>query len=262
MFIHNINPVLLSIGPISIRYYGLVYFIGFLFAYFFLRYQVKRKKIEGMNEDKLDIFMIYLIVGVLLGARLFEFLFYIPNVFLSDPLEFFRIWNGGMSYHGGLFGAIVAGLIFTKKYKIKFYRLADLLIIPAMFFVAVGRIANFINGEIPGTRSGVSWCVVFPGVEGCRHPYVLYESLKNFFVFGIALYLKQLKAFKIKEGLLFWWTLLLYNGLRFVVDFVRDEPRLLGFTMGQALSFVFALVCVYFIFKISKKSSNSYSKMF
>ena len=247
MFVHNINPVFFSLGPIEVRYYGLVYFFGFLFIYLYLRNFAKKGTIKNLNTDNVDSLLLYMIIGIIFGARLFEFVFYSPGVLFSDPLEFFRVWNGGMSYHGGLAGALVSGYIFTRKKKIDFNKTGDMIIIPSLFFVAIGRIANFINGELPGKVSGVSWCVVFPGYEGCRHPYVLYESLKNFVVFGIALFMKNLK---LKDGLLLWWSVLLYNALRFFVEFYKDSSTFLGLGTGHYLCLAFSAVAIYFIVKI------------
>ena len=258
MFFHNINPVFFSIGPASIRYYGLVYFIGFLFFYFYLRYQVRKNRIKNMDYDSLDTFMIYFIIGGILGARLFEFLFYIPGTLLANPLEFFMIWHGGMSIHGGIVGGMIAAYMFTKKNKISFYKLADLAAIPLLFFLAIGRLANFINGELWGTiSSNTATCIDYTKSQfitnpptGCRYPYQIYASLKNLVVGVGLIFIKNYS--KLKEGLLFWWALFLYNILRFLVDFVREEPRLLGITMGQTLSFVFAAVSIYFIIKMNK----------
>jgi len=254
MFVHNINPIFFTVGPISVRYYGLVYFLGFLFLYFYLRHIAKKGYIKNFNADSVDSLVLYLIIGVVLGARIFEFLFYSPQAFLHDPLEFFRVWDGGMSYHGGLAGALVAGWWFSKRHKVNFEKIGDVTIIPALFFLAIGRIANFINGELPGKVTNVSWCVVFPGYEGCRHPYVLYASLKNFIVFGVALFLKKLR---LKDGLLLWWSVLLYNALRFFVDFTKDAPTFIGLHMGQFLCIAFTALSVYFILKINKKKASS-----
>ncbi len=254
MFIHNINPVLLDLGFLQVRYYGLVYFLGFLFIYFYMSSRVKKGMIKGMDKDKLEVFMLYLLAGVILGARIFTFIFYSPGVLLSNPLELFMVWHGGMSFHGGLIGAIIAILLFSRKYKIRFYSLADLMALPAFFFLALGRIANFINGELPGTRSDAPWCVVFPGFDGCRHPYQLYAAAKDFFLTG-ALYFVS-KTWKLKEGLLFWYFVLLYNSTRFFLDFLRDpagEAILLGISTGQYLSLAFTVIAVYFIYKLKAK---------
>lgn len=265
MILHNINPVFFTIGPISIRYYGMVYFFGFLFLYFLLRYLVKQNKIKNFDEEKLDIFMIYMVIGVIIGARLFEFIFYIPEVFFSDPLEFFRVWHGGMSYHGGLAGALIGGIFFTKKYKIKYYDLADIVILPPLFFLVIGRMANYINGEIWGTITNNAFCIdysqsqyVINPPEGCRHPYQIYAAIKNFVVFAFAFYLSKLK---LKPGLVLWWSLLMYNGLRFFVDFVREQKLILfGLGMGQLLSLFFSAISIYFIIKINKKHKKNTDK--
>ncbi len=258
MFYHNINPILIQIGAVEIRYYGLVYFLGFLFFYFFLRNQVKKDKIKNLNESSLDTFMIYFIIGSIIGARLFEFLFYLPKVFFANPLEFFMIWNGGMSIHGGIAGGMLSAYIFSKKHKVSFYKLADLSAIPLLLFMTLGRIANFINGELWGTiTNNANICIdytksqfVINPPEGCRHPYQLYEATKNF-IAGLGLILIN-KYYKLKEGLLFWWSIFIYNTLRFLLDFYREESRILGISTGQALCIIFSLLSLYFIVKLSR----------
>ena len=257
MFVHNINPVLLEIGVFQIRYYSLAYILGFLFAYFFLRYKARKGLIKGFTEDRLDAFMIYLIIGVIAGARIFTFIFYYPDVLLSNPLEVFMVWQGGMSFHGGLIGAIIAVYFFSRKYKMKFYFLADLLALPALFFLALGRIANFINGELWGTVTNLPWGVKFPHsaphgtpIEDipARHPYQLYAAAKDFFLV-LVLWLAT-KGKKLKEGLLFWWFVFLYNSTRFLLDFVREEQRFLGISTGQYLSLAFTIISIYFLYKL------------
>ncbi len=249
MFIHNINPVFLSIGPLQIRYYGLVYFIGFLFIYFYFKHLIKNRKIKSLTSDNLDLFMIYFLLGSIIGARVLDFVFFNTKLIFTDPLEILKIWHGGMSIHGGIIGGMTASYIFSKKYKIKFYELADHTIIPLMFFLGIGRIANFINGELWGTPSAGKLCVDYSynqyiaAPEGCRHPYTIYESLKNFATAIILLGIHS-KA-KLKEGLLFWYGILIYNFLRFFIDFYRDagEPRFIsGLTMTQYLCIIFVII--------------------
>lgn len=266
MWYHNINPVLVSLGPIDIRYYGLVYFAGFIFAYFYLRKKARSEEIKNFDEKKLDSFMIYFILGSIIGGRVLDFLFFYPHVIFQDPLELFRIWNGGMSIHGGIIGAVTAALIFTKKHKIKFYSLADAAIIPLMFMLFIGRIANFINGELWGRLSNSFVCINYEQSQyianppmGCRYPYQLYASLKNLFVFGVMVYVKKVNN-QLKSGLLFWYSLLLYNIGRFLLDFMRDDPQvLLGLVTGQILCLVFAIVSVVFIVKITREKTKSHN---
>ena len=249
MINHNINPVLLELGPLEIRYYGLVYFLGFLFTYYFLKSQIKQKTLN-ITEQQLENFIIYALIGMLIGSRLFTFLIYNPALFLNDPLIIFKIWQGGMAFHGSLTGLIIAGIIFAKKNNIKFYDLADLVVIPAALFLFLGRIANYINAELPGIKTTVSWCVNFPGHEDCRHPYQIYEGLKNLGLFIAMMYLHLKK--KLKPGIMFWGFILAYNSLRFIIDFLRDEARII-ISIGQTLSLIYVALSIYFLYHLSKK---------
>jgi len=255
VFIHNIDPVAFSFGVFEVRYYGLVYFLGFLFAYFFLKYQIKRARIKHLGLNDLDSLMIYFMLGSIIGARFFDFVFFNTSVLLTSPFEVFKIWHGGMSVHGGIIGAVIAGLLFVKDRKVKFYDLADQFIVPFMFFLGLGRIANFINGELWGVPSSAKFCIdysqsnfVYNAPQGCRHPYQLYESFKNFAV-SIALLIYSSFS-TLKKGLLFLYGLFFYNVLRFFIDFYREQPLFLGLGTGQYLCIVFSLVSLFFIIKI------------
>jgi phosphatidylglycerol---prolipoprotein diacylglyceryl transferase len=249
MYIHNIDPVLFSIGPLEIRYYGLVYFLGFLFLFYFLKHQTKKNHIKNFDEEKLDLFVVYLLVGMLIGSRIFVYFFWYPNLLLQDPLILFKLWLGGMSFHGGMFGAIIAGYIFSKKHNVSFYKLADLVVVPSALFLFLGRIANFINAELVGTLSNKSWCTVFPGYDGCRHPYQIYEGLKNL---GLFFGLLWMQTKKLPAGLMFWSFIFAYNFLRFFIDFFRYEPSFYIST-GQLLSIIFVIISAYFLFGYYKK---------
>lgn len=163
MFVQNINPVIFQINDaLSIRWYGLVYAIGFIAAYWWLSYLAKNKKIKNLTTDNLDTFILLLMLGVVIGGRFFEFVFYQPQVLLNTPLEVFRIWNGGMSFHGGAIGVAIVGYFFCKKHKINLLDIGDAIVIPAAFALFLGRIANFINSELVGKVTTVSWCTEFP----------------------------------------------------------------------------------------------------
>lgn len=235
MIVHSINPVLINLGPVAIRYYGLVYFIGFLFLLLSLKkYAVKH--VKGLTSENSEEFVIYLIIGIIVGARAFEVLVYHPLFYLSNPARILMIWNGGLSFHGGLVGAVAAGILFCRRRKISFYELADIVITPVCLFLALGRIANFINAENIGIVASVSWCVVFPAAEGCRHPVQLYEALKNLFIMGVLMLLyKNRKRLKLAEGSIFWLFWILYGTLRFIITFLREDARFLGLSIGQYL---------------------------
>jgi phosphatidylglycerol:prolipoprotein diacylglycerol transferase len=254
MFYNNINPVLLHLGPFEIRYYGLVYAIGFLAVYFLFRWLAKKGEIKNFTPEKADIMTLYLIIGTIVGARLLLFVFYYPKTLITNPLEIFMIWHGGMSFHGGVIGAVVASLIFCKKHKVSFYKLADFTVLPLSLFLIFGRIANFINGELVGTKTSVPWCVVFKDYDGCRHPSQLYEAAKNLVIFislSILYFSKDIKK-KFKDGIIFWLFVMMYGVLRFIITFWRDDPRYFGLSMGQYLCIAMVIVSVYFLFRIQK----------
>ena len=250
-FIYNIDPVFLHLGPVEIRYYGLVYVLGFVIAYFLLKYLVKKKEVS-LSEDELETFLLYAAVGVLLGSRVFYFLFYNLSVLLQDPLEFFRIWDGGMSFHGGLIGVICMSALFCRKYKKSFYELGDIVVIPTAIGLGLGRIANFMNGELYGRATTLPWAVDFgDGIP--RHPSQLYESAKNFFIFGVLWFLSNKEG--LKKGTLFWTFITLYGTLRFCIEFVRQPDPQVGFvlfgvlTMGQLLTGIMAFIGGSILFK-------------
>lgn len=247
MFYHNLNPVLLNLGPLQIRYYGIIFALGFLITYFLVKSLSKKKKLPLKNSD-VDSLMIYLIIGVVLGARLFEIIFYNPQYFFSNPLRMLAVWQGGLSFHGGLLGAFLATYIFCKKRKIKFLQLADILVIPASLALALGRIGNFINSELYGKITSLPWGVKFQNAEGFRHPSQIYESLKNFFIFFVLLHLNNKKH---KPGFLFAMFLILYSTLRFFIEFVR-EPEIIicSLTMGQLLSIPVFLIGLVMLIKL------------
>ncbi len=255
MFIHNLDPVLLSLGPFQIRYYGLFYVIGFLAAYFIVNYLARKKELPLSKDDVAD-FIIYTILGTVLGARLFYILFYNLPFYIENPFELIAIWHGGLSFHGGFIGAALAGFYFCKKKRIHFYDLADIMVIPVALGLALGRIGNFINGELYGRITDVSWAVKFPDAEGFRHPSQIYESIKNLMIFFT---LWSLKDKKLPKGFIFWLFITMYSALRFIVEFFREPDLQLGFilgplTMGQVLSIIMFVVGAFFIYKVSKNA--------
>lgn len=237
-FVHDIDPALFSIGPAEIRYYGLVYVLAFAVLYFYFRWLIKNRKLKLSMEELYDL-IFYNLIGVFIGSRLFHCLVWEPSYYLSNPLKILYFWQGGMAYHGGLLGVVTATWLFWKKdeirSKVSFAKLADHISFPAVFALALGRIANFINGEVPGTVTDVSWCVKFPGHEGCRHPQQIYAALKRFLVLGVMFFANRNKN---KDGFIFWIMVTLFGIGRVLIDFVRDDPRWLGLTLGQHLSLV------------------------
>ncbi|MBT5215867.1 prolipoprotein diacylglyceryl transferase [Candidatus Woesearchaeota archaeon] len=249
MFIHNLNPVFLSIGPVEIRYYGLVYFLGFLLTWLYFKKSSLGKSLFK-KEEHADDFLLYSLISSILTARIFYILFYNLNSYLSNPIEILKFWHGGMSIHGGILGGILGIYIFSRKFKYNFLKLTDLVTLPLALGLVFGRIANFINAELYGRITSVKWAVKFPNAEGYRHPSQLYESLKNLIIFPV-LFFKSKKPFK--TGELTSIFLILYSLLRFFVEYVR-EPELyfLGLTMGQFLSLSTLIIGIVLYHKVKQ----------
>ena len=264
MIYQNINPVLLELGYIRIRYYGLFYALGFVIAYFFISYLAKIRGLDITKEDVTNL-LFYALIGDLVGARAAYILFYNPVFYFKNPFELVAVWHGGLSFHGGLIGLIAATWLFCKKKKLDFYDLADIMVVPAALALALGRIGNFMNAELYGRITSVSWCVDYsrnrfvsglPG--GCRHPSQIYESLKNLAIFC---FLFSIKNKKYPKGFMFWSFVSMYGLFRTFIEFFRQPDEQLGFifnyfTMGQLLSFPLFLIGVYMIFRITKHEKN------
>ncbi len=234
----------LEIGKFQIHLYGIVYALAFLVVFFVVRrYFLKERR------DPLLAFsaLVYLMIGTLLGARILYVFYYALPSFLEDPLFFFSFWRGGMSFHGGLIGGFVGGFLFCRRYRVDFWEGADLLAIPLAFFLGLGRIVNFLNAELYGTITQVPWCVVFPGVEGCRHPVQLYDGMKNFALFFLLILLKK----RMKKGFIFLGFVFFYSLLRFFIDFFRVyEQVYFGLGSGQYLNLLTIFASVYFMIRL------------
>lgn len=235
----NIDPVIFRIGPFEVRWYGVMYLIGFVVSYLLVRYQIKKKRLP-LGKELVESLYSYLIIGLLVGARLGYVLFYNFSYYIGHPLEIFAVWHGGMSFHGGLIGSVLAGYLFCRRSRLDFWQTADLIIVTAPIGLGLGRLANFINGELYGRVADLPWAMVFPGAGPLpRHPSQLYEL----FMEGIALFiiLWTAKDRVRRTGTLTALFLIFYGLFRFVVEFFREPDPQLGLifgivTMGQLLS--------------------------
>ena len=236
-FIHRIDPILLSFGPFRVAWYGIMYLISFTLGYLLLKRNYYKKGVD-ITLAHYDSFFYSIVFGVFIGARLGFVLFYHPEYYLANPLEIIYIWQGGLSFHGGLIGVIIASLLFCRKYKYNFYTLAD----PAMPLVALSigfvRIGNFINGELYGSVTNLPWAVVFANTDPLllpRHPSQIYESLLEGFLMSIFL---QIMLFKTKiSGMIFWLFIGCYGVVRFLVEFIRLPDDLIYYENGMILGF-------------------------
>jgi phosphatidylglycerol:prolipoprotein diacylglycerol transferase len=271
----HISPEIVRIGPFAIRWYGLMYAVGFASSFMLVRHQItkhgpkgKEEKAAAIPEVFLESLYTYLVFGLVIGARLGYVLFYDLSSYMKNPLEIFAVWHGGMSFHGGMIGTLTAGYLCCRRYKVDFWTVADLVVVTAPIGLAAGRLGNFINGELYGRVTDVPWAMVFPaGGPLPRHPSQLYE----FFLEGVLLFtiLWIAKDRKHAPGMMTALILVLYGLFRFIVEFFRQPDAQLGFiagpfTMGQILSVLTSLggIALYFLRKrkaraaVAKKSKG------
>ncbi|MDI7261931.1 MAG: prolipoprotein diacylglyceryl transferase [Thermodesulfobacteriota bacterium] len=227
----DINPILIDLGPIKVGWYGLMYVFGFVASYLLVRYQMKRKDF-GITKIEVENLYFYLVIGLMIGARLGYILFYDLTMYLSDPLEIFAFWHGGMSFHGGLIGVLIVAILFSWRNRKSFWKVADLIIVTAPIGLGLGRIGNFINGELYGRVTQVPWGMIFPrGGPLPRHPSQLYESALEGGVLFVILWL--LKDKKLPAGGLLAAFLFFYGCFRFFVEFFREPDGHIGFIIGS-----------------------------
>lgn len=242
----DIDPVIFRIGPLAMRWYGLMYILGFLAGYGLTIYQLRGGRKPQISREGVDDLFFYLIIGLIVGARLGYAVFYNLGFYIENPLEIFMVWHGGMSFHGGLAGALIAGVIIIERKKLPFRATADLVIPAAPVGICLGRLGNFINGELFGKPTDVPWAMVFPqGGPFPRHPSQLYEAFfEGLLLFAILWFYKDRKK---REGDVFAVFLILYGAFRTFCEFFRLPDAQLGFvfgslSMGQVLSLIMVLI--------------------
>ena len=233
------NPIAFELGPVQVRWYGLMYLLGFLFGWLGARFRAKRGK-GPMTPVQIDDLVFYIAFGVIVGGRLGYMLFYNLDGLLANPLSLFAVWEGGMSFHGGLLGVLVALWLFKRKIHRPFFAVTDYMAPWAAPGLGFGRLGNFINGELWGreTDPDAPWAVIVDGVA--RHPSQLYEALLEGVVLFVVLwaFTARPRPLMASSGLF----LVLYGTFRFAVEFVREPDQEIGYlafgwlTMGQLLS--------------------------
>lgn len=257
----QIDPVIFGLGPLKIRWYGLMYVLGFAAVYVLVGHQIKKYRLNFIKDHFEDL-NFTLIIGLILGARLGYVVFYNTGYYLQHPGEIFAIWQGGMSFHGSLLGLIVAAWLFCRKHSMPFLRTADLYVVAIPIGLGLGRIGNFINGELFGRVSDVPWGMVFPaGGPLPRHPSQLYEFLLEGVVLFVFLWLLKTVHYRRRwpGGTLFAAFLISYGVLRSFVELFREPDVQLGFlvgqlTMGQILSSLMILGGVTMLFLNNRQS--------
>jgi phosphatidylglycerol---prolipoprotein diacylglyceryl transferase len=235
------NPIALKIGPLAIHWYGLMYMAGFLTFLWLGRKRIVMLKHTQLTNKLLDDLLFYGVLGVIIGGRLGEVLFYNPGYYFANPLKIFAVWEGGMSFHGGFLGVMVAMALFARQHQLRWLELMDFIAPLVPPGLAFGRLGNFINGELWGRPTNLPWGMVFPKVDNLpRHPSQLYEfALEGVLLFAIMwIYARKPRPVGAVSGLF----LIGYGSFRFIAEFARNPDdgifglMTFGVSMGQWLS--------------------------
>ena len=260
MFIHNIDPVAINFFNIEIRWYSIAYIAGILLGLFLAKKIINNlnsnNKFQELNSKIFDDLIPYLILGIIIGGRLGYVIIYNLEYYIKNLLNIFFIWEGGMSFHGGLIGIIISIFIFSKKKHIKTFLILDIISIVSPIGIFFGRVANFINGELHGKITELSFGVIFPYVDNnLRHPSQLYEAIAEGPILFFLLYFFAFKKkYIFKKGIISGLFLSFYSFFRFFLEYFREPDAQIGYlfldaTMGQLLSLVMFLLGITLIYK-------------
>ncbi|MDA1197692.1 MAG: prolipoprotein diacylglyceryl transferase [Proteobacteria bacterium] len=265
MYIHDLNPVLINFGFFEVRWYSLAYIFGILIGWWIakkiINFKIQNKIVE-FDSKIFDDLISYIIISIIIGGRLGYVLFYNLSYFLNKPLDIFKIWQGGMSFHGALIGIILGTALFANKVKINSFFFLDIIASVAPIGIFLGRIANFINGELYGKPTSFFWAVIFPEVDEIpRHPSQLYEAVLE----GIVLFIILINLIYKKttsSGTVAALFMILYGLFRIVSEQFREPDKQIGylfdlFSMGSILSFIMILIG---LFILKKAKNNEFAK--
>jgi phosphatidylglycerol:prolipoprotein diacylglycerol transferase len=267
MLVHpQFDPVAIHIGSFGLHWYGLMYLIGFVCFLFMGRWRIRRGNPGGWRTEEMDDLLFYGVLGVILGGRLGYVLFYKPSFYLANPLDILKVWEGGMAFHGGFLGVLVAMYLFGKKTNRSFFQVTDFIAPLVPLGLAAGRVGNFINGELWGRVTDVTmpWAMVFPQAhDGLpRHPSQLYQfALEGVALFVILwLYSRKPRAVGSVSALF----LVGYGAFRFIAEFAREPDDYLGLlamnlSMGQLLSLPMIVAGLALFFWANKRKASGFS---
>ncbi|MEO1191135.1 MAG: prolipoprotein diacylglyceryl transferase [Pseudomonadota bacterium] len=252
-----IDPVALEVGPLQIRWYALAYIVGILLAWLYCRALARRPDSQA-TKAAIDDLVFWATLGILIGGRLGLVIFYQPSYFLANPLDIFKIWQGGMSFHGGFLGVIAALFYVSWRHKLRFFVISDLVAAGAPIGIFLGRIANFINGELWGRAHDGDWAMIFPdpaagGIP--RHPSQLYQAFAEGLVVFVVLRILIQLGWLARPGRISAAFALTYGLARFIDEFWREPDAYLGFifgglTQGQLLSIPMILIGLFFLWRL------------
>ena len=269
MIIHNFDPVLIDLGIFQIRWYSIAYILGILIGWMYANKIIKltsnnKYNFKQVTTTQFDDLIVYLVIGIILGGRLGYVIFYNLEYYTQNLLEIFKLWQGGMSFHGGLIGIIISTILFSKKSNTNFFKFADIISCVAPIGILLGRMANFINGELYGKITTLPWGVIFP-YEGNlpRHPSQIYEAiLEGIVLFLIINYLALKKELLFKTGFVSAYFLIFYSILRIFSEIFREPDIHLGlifnyFSMGTLLSLLTIIIGLFIVLFLKKNESNN-----
>ena len=249
--VHNLNPIFISFGEFHIYWYGIMYLIAFLLAWFLGNFYIKKGLINITGDNFSDL-LFYCFLGVLIGGRVGYSIFYNLSQTFENPLTVFYVWDGGMSFHGGFIGVLIAIIYFCRKNKFSFFLLSDFIVKLVPIGLFTGRIGNFINAELWGKPTDVKWAVIFPNVDNIpRHPTQLYEAFLEGILLFIILNFLLIKKYRASE--ITSYFLIYYSLFRFIVEFYRVPDSHVGYiifnwvTMGQILCIPMFLLGLYIL---------------
>lgn len=258
----DISPIIFSVGPFSLRWYAMAYLVGIISAWLLIKRNIKKYDLDITNEQ-LDDLVFYTTLGIILGGRLGYVLCYGDGYFWRNPLEIFAIWHGGMSFHGGIAGVILGLYCFARRHKFPYLKITDLVALYVPIGIFLGRLANFVNGELWGRVTTVPWAVKFPaGGHLPRHPSQLYEALtEGALMFIILNYLWRKPYVRKHTGIISALFLIIYALSRISMEFFREPDRQIGFianniTLGQVLSLPFLILGIYILHKSVHEKEN------
>tara|TARA_Y100000590_G_scaffold199283_1_gene226321 strand:- start:1803 stop:2603 length:801 start_codon:yes stop_codon:yes gene_type:complete len=264
MIVHNFDPVLIDLGLFQIRWYSIAYILGIVIGWWYATKIIKlttsnKYNFEQIKTSHFNDLIVYLVVGIILGGRLGYVFFYNLDYYYQNIFEIFKLWQGGMSFHGGLIGVIVSIFLFTKKAKVNFFIFSDIVSCVAPIGIFLGRLANFINGELYGKISTLPWAIIFPnGGDVARHPSQIYEAiLEGLILFILLNHLALKKRLIFKSGYISGSFLIFYSIFRIFSEIFREPDMHLGYffnylSMGVILSFITFLAGCFVIFFIKK----------
>lgn len=268
MIIHNFDPVFIDLGIIQIRWYSIAYLVGIIIGWIYIKKIIleiaKKESYLLIPSKKFDDLIIYLVLGIVVGGRLGYIFFYNFHYYLSNPVEILMLWQGGMSFHGGLIGVVFVCWFYGNTNKVNFLKITDCISCAAPIGIFFGRIANFINGELYGKVSSVPWSVIFPFGGGFpRHPSQIYEAmLEGIILFIIINFFAIKKKYILITGLVSSLFLIYYSILRIIGEFFREPDQHIGYffnfiSMGSILSIIMFSLGIFILFYKKKHERNN-----